>query len=157
MTTPPRSRFSWLPAVCRIALAGVFVVAGASKIMDPDDFARAIYRYHLLPDVAINPLAIYLPWLECVAAVALVFVSRWRDAAALMMGMMLTCFAVAIGAAMWRGLDVPCGCFGSLSRSPVGWWHLAVDAALLVVLVPAATPSRGAAMDGVAAHGAIPR
>lgn len=103
----------------RIAVAGVFLVAGVMKIWDfkhghsaTPDFTIAIQSYHLLPspDLAVL-LAVYLPWLELTAALAL-FVRRLAlGASAALLGMTVV-FLGAIGSAWWRGLDIACGCFG---------------------------------------------
>ena len=105
--------------VVRVVVAGVFVVAGVMKIWDfkharsaTPDFTIAIQHFRLLPspDLAVL-LAVYLPWLEVVAALAL-FVRRVAlGATAAMLGMSVM-FLAAIGSAWWRGLDIACGCFG---------------------------------------------
>ena len=106
-------------AVVRVAVAGIFLTAGVMKIWDfaharsaTPDFTIAIQHYELLPspDLAVL-LAVYLPWLEVIAALTL-FVRRLAlGAAAAMLGMGVM-FLAAIGSAWWRGLDISCGCFG---------------------------------------------
>ena len=106
-------------AVLRLAVAGVFLTAGAMKIWDfaharsaTPDFTIAIQHYELLPspDLAVL-LAIYLPWLEIIAALALCSRRLALGAAAAMLGMSAM-FLAAIGSAWWRGLNIACGCFG---------------------------------------------
>lgn len=103
----------------RIAVAGCFLVAGALKIWDfgharsaTPDFTIAIQQYRLLPspDLAVL-LAVYLPWLEVTAALA-VFARRLALGAATAMLGMSAMFLVAVGSAWWRGLVIACGCFG---------------------------------------------
>jgi hypothetical protein len=48
--------------VLRIVLGCVFIYASLDKIRHPDLFAEAVYNYQLLPEVAINLWAIWLPW-----------------------------------------------------------------------------------------------
>jgi len=48
----------------RLLMAGIFMKFAWDKLLDPSDFALSIYHYRMLPDAAINPLAIFLPWLE---------------------------------------------------------------------------------------------
>ncbi len=106
-------------AVVRLALAAVFLVAGVMKIWDfklghsaTPDFTVAIQSYHLLPFPELSALlAIYLPWLEVVAALAL-FVRRLAlGATAAVLGMSAV-FLAAVTSAWWRGLEIACGCFG---------------------------------------------
>ncbi|MDH3555163.1 MAG: DoxX family membrane protein, partial [Deltaproteobacteria bacterium] len=50
--------------VLRIVLGWVFIYASLDKIRHPDLFAEAVYNYQLLPEVAVNLVAICLPWVE---------------------------------------------------------------------------------------------
>ena len=111
-------------AVLRIAVAGVFLFAGVMKIWDftharsaTPDFTLAIQSYELLPssDFAVL-LAVYLPWLDIIASVA-VFTRLALGAAAAMAGMALVFFAT-LSSAWWRGLDIACGCFGKEEATP---------------------------------------
>ena len=103
----------------RLAVAGVFFYAGVVKIWDfghwqsgTPDFTVAIQHYELLPwpDLAVV-VAVYLPWLEVIAALAL-FVRRLALGAATAITAMTAVFLVALGSAWARGLDISCGCFG---------------------------------------------
>ena len=47
--------------VCRIVLGAVFIAASYNKILDPEAFAVAIFRYQILPGVLINLAALALP------------------------------------------------------------------------------------------------
>ena len=105
-------------AVLRLAVAGIFLTAGVMKIWDfaharpaTPDFTIAIQHYELLsPDLSVL-LAVYLPWLEVIAALALFARRLALGAAAAMLGMSAM-FLAAIGSAWWRGLNIACGCFG---------------------------------------------
>ena len=105
-------------AALRLAVAAVFLVAGAMKIWDfaharsaTPDFTIAIQHYELLPPDLSVLLAIYLPWLEVIAALALFARRLALGAAAALLGMSAM-FLAAIGSAWWRGLNIACGCFG---------------------------------------------
>jgi hypothetical protein len=100
-------------AAFRIALACVFLWACAYKIVFPRSFAVAIFRYHLLPHGLINVAAVFIPWLELVTAVALLFGRRYVPAAAVITLGLLAVFTVAIGVNLVRGIDMGCGCFTS--------------------------------------------
>ena len=105
-------------AVLRLAVAGVFLIAGVMKIWDfaharsaTPDFTIAIQHYELLPPDLSVLLAVYLPWLEITAAIALFARRLALGAAAALLGMSAL-FLAAIGSAWWRGLNIACGCFG---------------------------------------------
>jgi putative oxidoreductase len=94
----------------QIALGIVFVVAAIPKIADPPAFAHMIYNYRLLPGGAINALALVMPWVELFVGVALIL-GVWKREAAVVAGILLLVFLVAIGVNLARGHAVDCGCF----------------------------------------------
>ena len=103
----------------RTALAWTFVHAGFLKMWDighgrpaTPDFVVAIQQYHLLPspDLAVL-LAVYLPWVEVLAAVGL-FLRRAQLGAATLISGLTVIFMAALGSAWSRGLRIECGCFG---------------------------------------------
>ena len=94
----------------QIALGVVFVAAAIPKIADPPAFAHMIYNYRLLPGSLINATALLMPWLELLAGLALIL-GVWRREAAVVVGVMLVVFLVAIGVNLARGHAVDCGCF----------------------------------------------
>jgi putative oxidoreductase len=94
----------------RLALGGVFIYAGALKIVDAAEFARAIHNYQLTPRLLSTLLAVYLPWLEVLAGLALIL-RRLPLGAALALTTMSAVFLIALTSAWARGLDISCGCF----------------------------------------------
>lgn len=111
----------WIIACCRFLLALVFILASIHKIIYPETFAQTIYQYQILPDSMINLVAITLPWIELVAAVAILTPTSFKDGAALLMLLMLAVFALAMSFNILRGLDISCGCFSSGDTDTIGW------------------------------------
>ena len=105
---------------CRLLLGFVFIYASLDKIAHPDQFARIIYNYRIVPGELVNLVAIFLPWLELITALMLI-VGIWQKGAALIVGGMLGVFIAALSIALTQGIDIECGCFSttSHSRSPV--------------------------------------
>ncbi len=93
-----------------IGLGLVFVAAGAAKIVDPLGFAVSIARWRSVPMAFVGPVAILLPWIEVVAAAALVLPKFRRPALQLQLGM-LAVFTALLLVALLRG-TTSCGCFG---------------------------------------------
>lgn len=124
----------WLNLALRWALGFVFIYAAIEKIAQPELFARDIANYRLLPLLAVNIVAISLPWVELLVGLALIADVR-RRGAALLIGAMLIVFIVAITAALARGLDISCGCFGTATASKVGWTRLVEDFAMLFAAI----------------------
>jgi uncharacterized membrane protein YphA (DoxX/SURF4 family) len=122
-----------LSAILRWILGLVFIYAGIHKIADPAAFSETIYNYRLFPDILINPLAIWLPWLELLAGLSFI-IGIWVKGGALILSALSFAFAVTVGTALFRGLDISCGCF-SLSESGerIQWTYIAQDFGLLLM------------------------
>jgi uncharacterized membrane protein YphA (DoxX/SURF4 family) len=114
----------------RIVLGLVFLLYGLDKILSPDDFARAIDNYRLLPEGLINLVAVILPWVECMCGL-LLLAGQWVRSAALVSAFMLCVFLVAVSITLVRGLDINCGCFNTHEGRKIGFKLLAEDLALL--------------------------
>ncbi len=111
----------------------VFLAACLPKIIQPAEFAVAIYRYQLLPHSLINVLAVFLPWLELVCAASLCFIPRLRRSALILVMLMLVVFTVAISINLYRGIDIACGCFSvNAAKGHLGWWSLLRNTTLLL-------------------------
>lgn len=108
-----------LVRVCQIAMGVIFGWAALAKIGDPAGFATQLHHFRLVPVPLENLFAVTLPWIELVAAVALL-VGVQRRAAALLVAALMVVFTVAVGLALARGLDIECGCFGTADASRVG-------------------------------------
>lgn len=145
------SLFDWsnlrrtcLTGLLRLALGGVFFWAGGRKLLDPAQFSVAVSHYRILPPALDNLVAITLPWLEVVAGV-FVLMGIWVRAATLIIASLTAAFLLAIGVALARGLNIECGCFGTVGGRPIGLFSLALDALLLLlagVLLKRSGPAR---------------
>lgn len=54
----------YLSLAFRVYMAWVFLQAGLSKIPDPALFAENVADYRIIPYLAINLMAIVLPWMD---------------------------------------------------------------------------------------------
>ncbi len=108
--------FRILAFLCRFGLAAVLLLAALPKLQDPAAFAKAILNYRMaVPIIGTNyiyPMALFLPALELIVALALI-AGIWRRGASLLVVGMMLFFIVAISSAMARGLNIDCGCFGA--------------------------------------------
>lgn len=109
----------WWLLTLRLIIGGLFLYAGAVKILDPAGFAKDIANYRLLPHAWVNLLAITLPWVEIISGGMLV-VGIWKRANALLIGFLLVVFMAAILQALARDLDIKCGCFGTKGGRTTG-------------------------------------
>ena len=129
----PRPFIPLFALFCRLTLAIIFFCAGIEKILQPQEFAVAIYNYQLLPDCVINLSAIFLPWLEVFIAASLVS-GIYTRGAALLSSLLFIIFATALTINLVRGLDISCGCFGTSSGN-ISWLYLARDLSLFCLSV----------------------
>lgn len=97
--------------VVRVVVGGLFVFAGVQKAMDAQQFALDIQNYQLTTWTVSILSAIYLPWLEIFAGLALVS-ARTRRGGLLIITLLMIVFTIALALAAARGLDITCGCFG---------------------------------------------
>lgn len=96
--------------VCRWILGIVFIYASVYKIEMPLQFAKSIYNYQLIPDFAINAMAIFLPWIELFAGIGLI-AGFFTPGSIRIIGGLLLIFMAAIIITLLRGIDIDCGCF----------------------------------------------
>jgi len=115
-------------------LAGIFIYAGVVKAIDPVQFASDIDNFKILPWAVSVALAFYLPWLEILCALGLVFRVLYRGALSILTASIVV-FTLAIIAAKIRGLDITCGCFGHASQHWSFPNHLATNLAILTALL----------------------
>lgn len=111
----------YVSAAARIVLGALFLYASFDKMAHPEAFADIIDNYHILPVQLVNPLAIFLPWLEFLTGLMLI-VNKWVKGALLIYSTLLVIFIIALSQALIRGLDISCGCFSVQSSSTSDIW-----------------------------------
>jgi len=125
-------RYLW--RVVAVIIGGLFIYAGAVKVVDPAEFARDIDNYKMLPWQMGVGLGLYLPWLEIFCGLALIVRVLYRGSVFILTALMALFIVITI-IAKARGLDISCGCFGHASKYLSFAWHLALDFLLLGGLV----------------------
>jgi hypothetical protein len=126
------STFVW--RIIDLIIAGIFIYAGAIKVLEPVQFAIDIDNYKILPWTVSVGLAFYLPWLEIFCGLALILRRLYLGGLSILTGLVAV-FLVATIAAKVRGLDITCGCFGHASQNWNFPTHLAIDLAILGALL----------------------
>ena len=99
----------WFYRLVRWVLATLFIWAGGMKLADLQAFGVIIRDFGIVPELSVMPIAIFLPFLEIIAAVGLIF--DMRGSLEIITGL-LALFIVILGYGVWFGLDIDCGCFG---------------------------------------------
>jgi uncharacterized membrane protein YphA (DoxX/SURF4 family) len=110
--------------------ANVTVTIRASAVPDLKTFADQVANYRVPPREVTNLVAMTLPWIELVAGLLLIG-GIWKRASAVVISVLVVVFLIAIGQAVARGLNISCGCFGTVEGRKVGVVALAQDLVLL--------------------------
>lgn len=106
----------YLTIAVRLFIGGLFIYASYYKIVQPADFARSIWYYHMVPGNLINLMAIILPWLELICGIAII-IGLWYRGAVIWMNLMTVMFIIALSIAYARGISIDCGCFKAAAAS----------------------------------------
>jgi len=118
--------FLW---IIRLAVGGLFIWAGLLKVVDPLGFAQDIANYRVFSRDLSFLITLVLPWIEILCGV-LVIIGIFRTSSSLILSGLLGLFLLLIMVTLIRGLDVDCGCFGSIGRH-VDFRLLVTDMVLL--------------------------
>lgn len=117
----------------RIILGVVFILASVGKVADPGSFAASVSAYGIIKGDAALLIGTVLPWVEFLSGLGLLLGLFFRGSALLAL-FMLILFTIVILSALWRGLDISCGCF---SQDPaaerLGWWKIGENVVLIVM------------------------
>jgi uncharacterized membrane protein YphA (DoxX/SURF4 family) len=113
----------------RAVLALVFIYAAIGKITDPETFAQSIINYKLFPVVAVNVIAIVIPWIELTAGILLLFGIAAKENI-IIINTLLFLFIIMVAISMARGLNIDCGCYGARGGEQVGFQKIFENAVL---------------------------
>ena len=127
----------------QVAIGVIFGIASLSKIGDLAAFTTQVHNFRLAPVWSENLIAMTLPWIELVAALALVLGVRARPGA-LIVTVLMAGFTIGVAVAMARGLDFECGCFGTADHTRVGAVKLGENLLMLGIAAAATRKSAGA-------------
>jgi len=119
----------------RLFLGGILVYASYDKILHPVPFAEIVFNYQILPDLLVNLVSLFLPWIELLVGLSLIL-GIWSPGSVLICTFLLVVFFSALVFNMAKGLDIDCGCFTtSIGPSSGGHmlWYLVRDGFFLFV------------------------
>jgi putative oxidoreductase len=118
--------------IARLAIGVIFIASSVSKLLQPYDFLASVYSYELVgPNTGIVT-AIVLSWLELFVGICLVGGIFVRGAILASTGM-CAMFIFVLASALWRGLEISCGCFNSSAQNVISYWTVIRAAALLLI------------------------
>jgi peroxiredoxin/uncharacterized membrane protein YphA (DoxX/SURF4 family) len=129
----------------RIALAAIFALASAGKLLDREGSRQALAGFGVPPALS-GPGGVLLPVAELAVAVGLVLASTAQIAAAAGLVLLLG-FIGGITNALARGRTPDCHCFGQIHSSPAGWGTVARNAVLAAAAGFVVVEGSGPALD----------
>ena len=134
-TAPKISSSSLVACAFRALLGCMFLYTGVIHALDPMGFAEAVANYRILPAVLVNPFAVVLPFVEMITGMALILGILIPGSSLIIAGLLFV-FALALGIALFKGLDISCGCFTtSKEAQSISWIYLVRDLGLLAMAV----------------------
>lgn len=108
----------------------IFASAAIGKLINLPDFLKVVRAFDLFPSSVAPLLAFALIGLELTIAICLV-VTPMRLIGALLSCTLLAFFIAIVGYALYRGLNVSCGCFTFLRDRSFSFGLLAQDVVFL--------------------------
>ena len=123
MKSPSKNSQTWIARftfVVRVALGCAFLASALPKIRQPYDFLSSVYGFELVGPKLGMVVAMTLPWMELLVGICLVggiFVSG----ALLVSAAMGAMFAFVLASALYRGLDISCGCFSTSTGGKISY------------------------------------
>lgn len=125
-------RHPYLTLATRIALGGVFIFAGVTKLPNLSTFVWEVEQYHILPSSLATAYGYVLPGLEIALGTLLLLGLLLRLSASVSI-LVIISFFIAKCLALARGLDIEvCSCFGPAVPLLVPY-SLALDFVLLAL------------------------
>ena len=118
--------------IVRVALGCMFLWSALPKIRQPYDFLSSVYSFELVGPKLGLLVAMTLPWIELLVGICLVggiFVSG----ALLVSAGMGAMFAFVLASALYRGLDISCGCFSTSTDDKIS--YITLIRAVVILLV----------------------
>jgi uncharacterized membrane protein YphA (DoxX/SURF4 family) len=122
--------------VVRLGLGFMFIMSSLPKIRQPYVFLGSVYGYEMVGPKLGVLVAMVLPWVELFAGICLVGGIFVGGALLASMGMGAM-FTFVLASALWRHLDISCGCFSSSAAGKISYATL-IRAIVITVLSVAA-------------------
>lgn len=117
--------------IFKLLLAGIYLFAGGSKIINLYFFKATILAYYpFLPESLAVLIAIVFPWVEILASLSLVLNWKTKYSSAFLFLLSLF-FVVQILLNYSNILPYGCGCFGFSGPEKISLYHVVRDFAIL--------------------------
>jgi len=122
----------YLLYLSQILLSIIFIFSGIEKISDVNYFSISLNNYKIFPLFSQNIIVIIFPWIELIFGILLLF-GFYKKEISMIFAFFLFGFIVLIFISILRGLDIECGCFGTLSSVKIGYMKIYENILLLII------------------------
>ena len=119
-------------AILRIYISLVFILSGLEKINDLNGFAQSIENYKILPIAFVNIFAIIIPWIEVVTGALLLLGISIKENSLILLVLLLI-FTIALIIALAKGLNINCGCQGSIYAQRISIAKILENISLIII------------------------
>jgi len=120
--------------IIRLAIAALFIYAGAVKAADPGHFIAQIQSFHLVAYSTAYFVAHVLPMMEILCGL-LLLTMKYSCAASVILIVLTGVFIGVLSVLKATGADMDCGCFGAWSLVKGYTNHIVMNASIIVLLV----------------------
>lgn len=100
----------WGIILLRFGFGIILIASSYHKILSPVEFSFSVENYRIIGGGLSQAAAVWLPWLELITGLFLIF-GIWLDAAVIINCLLMILFFILVLQAYIRGLDINCGCF----------------------------------------------
>jgi putative oxidoreductase len=115
-----------------VVVSALFLQSGLAHIQNPYAFLATIHSYQLLEARLGEIAATFIPGLQIVAALGLLSRTFVRSSF-LLSTLLFSAFTLAQSTALWRELEIDCGCFGPVASVSVSSTSVGFVAALILL------------------------
>jgi uncharacterized membrane protein YphA (DoxX/SURF4 family) len=122
----PKNRSEFAALIIRVLLGAWFMLSGGGKLFVSglDRFTRDVANYKLMPVPWDAVVAYCVPCFEIVGGLCLLLGILRRGTILMMTGLVMS-FAIAVGWAWSKNLDISCGCHGGDAK--LAYWPKAAE------------------------------
>ncbi len=121
-------KFSIVPFVrvgCAWVVGACLTLSGFGHVSNPYYFLARVIEYDLVPLSVGRLIAVTLPIIELGIAAGLIL-SKKKNALFMASAVLALVFMTVQSSAIWRGLQIDCGCFGAIVERQVGTQSIAI-------------------------------
>ena len=118
-----------------VPVAGLLATSAYQHIDNSFRFLSTIYSCDLVGLNGGLVAAAYLPFLQLMIALVLLFEQKCRRTAFGFSALLFLVYTIVQSSALYRGLNISCGCFGSSDENPIGAGSISLAAGAMVASV----------------------